>query len=307
MVEREQVIGFLKQKGPSVPNDMKRGLGGDTMLFGAILSELKGRGLVLITHTKLGTSPFYYLPGQEAQLEKLIGHANPKDQKTIEMLKEKKVVRDQTLELFERVSLRQVKDFAKELQVNTANGKMLFWRYFLVSEEEAIEILKKQYNKPQATVKAEEKSEKELTKDIQEKLPETSKQEHTQTKKADQVETKPVGQQQLQTDVSFEPTVFYEEIQAYFKKTEIVVLSSEQIAKNREYEFIISVPSSVGSMEMYCRARNKKKLNEGDVAPALLKAKTKDLPCIFLTSGKFTKKSLELIEKEYKGLLIKNL
>ena len=67
------------------------------------------------------------------------------------------------------------------------------------------------------------------------------------------------------------------------------------------------VPSALGTMDMYVRARSKKKLNEGDVAPALLKAKTKDLPCIFLSNGEFTKKSLLLIEKEYKGLLIKKL
>lgn len=336
MVEHEQVISFLKQKGPSVPNDMKRTLGGDSMFFGAMLSELKSRGKVSITNIKLGTSPFYYLPGQEAQLEKLVQYANPKDQKTIAMLKEKKVVRDQTLELFERVSLRNVKDFAKELHVNTASGKMMFWRYYLVSEPQAIEILKEQYNKPQAQVvptpvptspvetpkvepqKAEVvpeppvkativSSEADLEKIKEEsvkKTPEPLKQSSSPSQKKHEETT---HQQQLSSPPSFESTEFYQDIISYFKDAEITIKSQDQVAKNREYDFVVTVPSAVGSMDMYCRARNKKKLNEGDVAPALLKAKTKDLPCLFLTNGEFTKKALEIIKKEYKGILIKKL
>ncbi|MCB1084333.1 MAG: hypothetical protein KDK61_08475, partial [Simkania sp.] len=110
------------------------------------------------------------------------------------------------------------------------------------------------------------------------------------------------SQQHLSTITPLDKAEFHSQILRYFKDADIILLSQEQIAKNREYEFVVKVPSALGHMEMYCRAKNKKKLNEGDVAPALLKAKTKDLPCIFLSNGDFTKKSLAIIEKEYKGL-----
>lgn len=336
MVEREQIISFLKNKGPSVPNDVKRALGGDTMIFGAMLSELSTRGSVLITNVKKGSSPFYYLPGQEQKLEKLVEFCNPKDQKTIALLKEKKVLRDKSLELFARVSLRQVKDFAKELQVNTAKGMMIFWRYYLISEEDAIEILKKHYNNQSEKKSVEQpvvqpkKIPVHQPKEII--LPIIKKQEFTKEKTEHEKIIVAKEKNIFQTNIvsptessSFEsnslsehqqplPIVhpldkseFHSEILRYFSKINIQIIYQEQLTKNRDYEFVVMVPSAVGSMEMYCRARNKKKLTEGDVAPALLKAKIKDLPCIFLSNGDFSKKSLQVIDKEYKGLILKKL
>ena len=58
---------------------------------------------------------------------------------------------------------------------------------------------------------------------------------------------------------------------------------------------------------MLCRCRNKKRLNESDVAPALLRAKSRDQFLLFLTPGEFTKKSKLLMDQEYKGLTIEQL
>jgi hypothetical protein len=234
-------------------------------------------------------------------------------------------LRDKSLELFERVSLRQIKDFAKELNVNTAQGQMLFWRYYLVSEEEAIEFLKSQYNKPAA-------KKEEAPKEIVQEKPveddflgrveeEIEKKEVVEEKVVEQPKPTPkpvskptpklvvkeASQQQLSIESEFDQTEFSSLVTAYFTEANITIKESEQLSKNREYEYIVTVPSAVGTMDMYVRARNKKKLNEGDVAPALLRAKTKDLPCLFLTNGEFTKKSLALINKEYKGIIIKQL
>ena len=320
MTSKEEIIKVLRAKGPLVPNEIKRtiGTGGDTFIFGAILSELSGRGLVKISSLKKGGSPLYFLPGQEKMLEHFIEYHNPKDQQTIHLLKEKKVLRDRSLELFERVSLRQIKDFAKQFKVKSSQGEELFWRYYLVPAEEAFALLQKKarpqksssqippqpkskQSQPKARIITADEPLQTVSKNLntQPKVPETQK-----TFKEPESSSPPTPNKASKELVK---TPFLTLLENYFSQAGIKVLSQEQISKEREYEFDLIIPSAVGAMKMYCRARNKKKLNEGDVAPALLKAKMKDLPCFFLTTGDFTKKALALIKEQYRGLTIKKL
>lgn len=356
-ISKDEVLSVLKRQGPLVPNDIKRVIKGDTLIFGAILSELSSRGLIRITNVKKGGSPFYYVPGQEKQLEKLVEYLNPKDQKTLRMLKEKKVLQDTTLELFERVSLRQIKDFALPFKLETTKGTLLFWRYYLVSDQEAMAQLNgnlSQQTSPQPTQQAQQQpqatSQQERAPQFtstqrhvaeeqpqaasqsvsqQHPTPQTPKQ-HTSPQKEEPMQpaqkkmpeealqnkgkqneknekTTDDKQQSLAINPALEKTPFYEKVVNYFSDSDISILHEAQLSKDREYDFVVQVPSGIGRIKMLCRARNKKRLNEGDVAPALLKAKTKDLPCLFLTSGDFTKKSKELIAKEYKGVIIKKI
>jgi len=349
VIANEEILKVFKQKGPLVPNDIRKILQGDTMIFGAMLSELASRGFVKISSLKKGSSPFYYLAGQETMLEGLIQFLNPKDQPTVRFLKERKLVRDQGLELFQRVSLRQIKDFAKPLNYQTPQGVLLFWRYYLIPEIEAIRLIDAQFNpKPKEVVQevVQKVEEKPVEKKAEESRPvQTAKiskpVEPIQIKKEvmsqeQPVEQKPIvqekpkpsvplekkppqkpqqvnqseevnSQQHLSMNPGLEKTPFYEVVVRYFQESDITIFSEEQLSKDREYEFIIHVPSGIGRLKMLCRARNKKKLNEGDVATALLKSKMKDMSCLFLTNGDFSKKSLAFITKEYKGVIIRKL
>ncbi|MGM5481431.1 MAG: hypothetical protein ACQESE_03395 [Nanobdellota archaeon] len=341
-VDKNDIITLLKQKGPLVPTEIKSKVGGDTIIVGAILSEQTSKGVIKISHMKRGASPFYYLPGQEAQLEKHKELLDPKDQQTLDMLRERKVLQDASLELFHRVSLRRLKDFAKELNVNTIYGELLFWRYHLTREQEALDILEKRYgNREEKTTKAtapendtvkEHQSQQTQQEDnSQQARTDNAKSRHSDTEESDQesvttsqsttAQAKPISHrdtrrpshsnnadtQQELSGQEFEQTAFYQKAMNYFSNKNIKVLSQAQAAKNREYDFTILVGTDVGELKMFARAKSKKKLNEGDVAPALLKAKTKELPCLFLTDGEFTKKGLKLMEHEYKGLMIDQL
>jgi hypothetical protein len=154
-----------------------------------------------------------------------------------------------------------------------------------------------------------------LKNSINEKRDESKKTESQQTTKKETTKqiknsikhSSSEKQKHLSIEPSLEKTPFYEKVINYFNENEIVLESEEQISKDREYYFIVKIPTAVGYLKMFCSSRNKKKLTQGDVAPALLKAKTKDLPCIFLTNGEFSKKSLELMNKEYSGLIIKHI
>ncbi len=311
MTSKEEVLSALRAKGPLVPNEIRKLVGStDSMIVGAVLSELTSRGMVKISNLKKGGSPFYYLPGQEAQLEKFIEFLNPKDQKTLRLLKEQKVIHDKSQELFMRVSLRQIKDFAIPFELITQQqGSQIFWRYYLVSEEDAVKMVykpKKPVTPPSIPPKEESRPiKKEET--LSQKAPIREVARTSISSDENKSESFKENQKSIPATPRLDKTKFYDEVIVYFKKTNITMISEEQISKDREYDFIIDVPSGVGNLKMFCRARNKKKLTEADVAPALLKAKTKDLPCLFLSNGQFTKKSLALINKEYKGVILKSL
>ena len=388
-ISRDSILQLLEQRGPLVPNEVKKVLGGDTIIIGATLAELSSRKLVKITSIKRGGSPYYYLPGQENQLETIIKHLPPREQEVIEFLKREKVVQDNTLEVFQRAALRQLKDFAKEFKASTLEGEILFWRYFTIPLEEAIAILNERFspkkenkeveteakredlpeNQQQLTSLEEENKTQETTSEevperedtriintVQEVQAEINsaveeenkeveteavtvkdhseeenkvlsedktaseeiinealkKEPSTMETNRSEVETKSDSQRETEQEKiiiepALEETPFYKQILAYFDSKGIKMLSEEQLSKDKEYEFMIEIPSAVGNMTLLCRARNKKRLNESDVAPALLRAKSKNLFCLFLTPGDFTKKSKELIAKEYTGLIIKQL
>src|SRR6056297_2542673 len=107
-IQREDVIGFIKQNGPSVTNDLRKKFKVESFIVGAVLSEMTSNGLSKITKMKKGSSPFYYLPGQEDKIEHLVQYLDPKDKDTVIWLKEKKVVPDANQETIKRVSLRKL-------------------------------------------------------------------------------------------------------------------------------------------------------------------------------------------------------
>lgn len=317
VIDRDQIVQLLRSKGPLVPNEIKKVMGLDTFILGAILSELSSKGIVKITHLKKGGSPFYYLPSQEKQLEKFLEYLNPKDQKTVHLLKEYRVMQDDGQELFIRVSLRQIKDFAIPFIVQTKEGPLNFWRYYLISEPEALTILKERFapkQKPNPTPKSQPElvvEKKQVSTTVSDTSLKSVERNPVDQKKSTQIQSQKEptyeSQKELVVEANLEETPFYKQIIKFFKENNIILLSEECISKNKEYDFVVHVQSGIGNLKLFCRARNKKKLNEGDVAPALLKARMKDLSCLFLTPGEFTKKSLVLFEKEYKGLIIKKL
>ncbi len=327
-VQREDVLNLMKRMGPIVPVELRKKLKADTFLIGAVLSELASRGLVKLTNLKKGSSPFYYLPGQENLIETLIPFLNEKDQRTANWLKEVKVIPDKNLDLLKRVSLRKITDFAKPLKAIDSNGmEVLFWRYYSYPEEDAIDFLKngpkKEENSEQPLVQEENSEEPQIEHIVHRK---ESQPEPIQTKLVQEekfvenvLDQKPINQkikESISKDLqkphseipepSFSQTAFYKKVIDFFKEKEISVIRQDEISK-KEYEFLIKVPSNIGKIVMLARAKDKKKLNESDVAPALLASKMIDVSCLFLITGEFTKKSLKEIDKLYTGLIVSHL
>ncbi len=143
-IDREVLLKLVKERSPVLPLDLKRALNqGDSLLLGAMLSELVARKLVKITHVKLGGSPYYYDPEKPESIEKAASNLNEKDYRTYNLLKESKVLRDDEHDALTRVSLRNIKDYAINVPFTTPDGVQLsFWRYYLVTEAEAVPLIR---------------------------------------------------------------------------------------------------------------------------------------------------------------------
>ena len=217
-----------------------------------------------------------------------------------------------------------IKDYAKPLTVTAGAQQLLFYKYFLVDDAEAETLIKSALGlapkEPEKIKKAEERPiEKKETKEKEEKkepvketrreekkesvekatpehTPETPKKERVEKKKAPKSE-RPVEQQTLahaeNAPAALPKDEFLKKISDYCAKSGIVIKSAAVLKKNADLDLVIVVPSPVGAVEYYCKARAKKKSSEQDIAAALEQGMQRKLATIYLTTGEVGKKGKE--------------
>jgi hypothetical protein len=293
----ERVLQFVREKGPLLPIHIVKELGGNTILIGAILSTLSEKGFVKVSCAKVGGSPLYYVNGQEEKLEILYKYLHEKEQKAYNLLKETKLLKDNSLDPVMRVALRAIKDFAKPLEVNIKNETELFWKWHLISSEEAESLIKQQLNLTKETKdKKEIKEEKDQSKQIQK----------TESEKKDEKQKSEVETKKDRFKGKKEKSNFSEVLADYFEKNNIEVLEKEKM-KAKEIDFLVKVPSAIGHSMFYCKAKDKKTINEGDLSTAYVQGESKKLPVLFLTTGELSKKAKEMLERQFKNFVVKKI
>ncbi len=142
MVVAEEVYNYIKEKGAVLPVNVAEYFNIETLFASAFLSELRSKGLIKVSHLKVGGSPLYYVEEKKEELENYVDNLHEKEQKTLAMLKSKKILEDIKLDLIDRVALRKLKDFAIPLNVKIGYENRLFWKYYLLSDLEAEQIIK---------------------------------------------------------------------------------------------------------------------------------------------------------------------
>ena len=140
---RFKVLEFIRRGGPVLPVQISREIGSNLIMAGAVLSELLRNKQINISSAKVGSSPVYYVNGQETKLSMLYKYLNEKERKVYDLLKKKKVLMDKKLEPYQRVALRELKDFAKMIKVNDQD---IFWRWYLIDNQEAGSLVKNLLN-----------------------------------------------------------------------------------------------------------------------------------------------------------------
>ena len=352
--QREIALNHLKLYGPSLPVQISKALNTNILFAAAVLSELTSAKKALYSHAAIGGSKVYYLPGQEAALgEKLYPSLKGKEKEAYELLQTSKVLRDVELLPWQRVALRDLKDFAVPLTVSLGTTAELFWRFHLLSDEDAKpyiegyivhegavpskEIIKeivkepvkeelRQTEPPTPSLKetqlyeeqettlqelkqqlqslAEEKQElAEMKKNLREELLKEMKPQDV--KPPFEENTKQVVFVGAPEEKQKKPEgKFYMKIKEYLGEHHIEILKEEMIKKDKEFDLIVRIPTPLGLLTYYLKARDKKAINEADISLAHSEGQMKKLPCVFLATGKMNKKAAQLVEQKLQGQVL---
>ena len=335
MFNEQKVLDAMKLQGPVIPIKIAKVLGTDTIMASAVLSNLLSSKKIKISKLKVGGTPVYYLPGQESKLQDFENHLNEKDKNTVVLLRHKKIIRDKEAEPLTRVSLRQVKDFAVPLQVNINGNRELFWKWYLLSNQEAEQILKLMLEPPKKEAKQEIKPEakqeppkqyvaptlvyktpkpmneikptqpkQEIKPEVQQEIPknliETKKEEKPEpvVKRIVQKVLKPRAKEKPKDD-------FFKKVNSHFSRKEISIIK-EISKKKTEADYIVKIPSPVGELEYFCRVKDKKKISDTDLDAVFAHGQLLKLPIILMIHGELSKKAQEKL-KDYKLIKIKKL
>lgn len=133
---KEHILKTFRTRGPCLPAHIASEIKMSILFTSAFLSELLGERKLKISNLRVGSSPIYFLPGTEPQLEKYTQHIKGKEKEAYLRLKEKKFLKDSKQEPAIRVALREIKDFAIPFQKENE----IIWRYFTILESEYKEI-----------------------------------------------------------------------------------------------------------------------------------------------------------------------
>jgi len=318
MLDQDRILQFISMSGPTTPSKVAKLINTDSLLASAHLSDLISQKKVKVSNLKIGGTPLYYIPGQEEQLYKFAhGNINPKDFEVLEFLKEKKILREQELELLPRVALRGLKDFAVPFNVTMHGETGLFWKFYLVSDEERDQLVRQMLvpvarevtkqvapvDKESTPMLMEEEYERvsAQTKLIAEEPVRTERREESSAGGKREVEEK--VQEKHMAKVKEKPRkkkvvedTFSEDMEAFFKRLKIIIEQKETLRKNAEMNYLVKVPSVVGQMKYFCKAKNKSKCDERDLSAAYMEAQMKKLPLLFLYTDELNKKAQEMME-----------
>jgi len=343
MDHRESLLNIVKEKGPLLPAQINKELHTNVLFASAMLAEMVDQKKIRLTFMKVGGSPLYYCEGQEPLLEKYSHKLADNDYRTFELLKKSRIIRDRDMDPQTRVSLREIKDFAVPLEVTADGFSDLFWKYYLISDDEAKSMITEYIN---SRIQAEESAKQEAKpKEVQATISDTGIKEPVQEQKlpprpVDSVSMNALDESAL-SEFAYEPGVsfstsidtdekvkldkkpavvqetlmapfpqddkFFAKVKSFFDSSGIQMTEFSIVKKSLEYDFVISLPSNVGSLTYYCKAKSKSKISDSDLSTAFVKGQIKRLPVLFLTPGELTKSAKELASKEFKSMFVRKI
>jgi len=304
-MDYRQKILSLVQSAPVLPTQVGKALGIDSLMSGAMLSEMVSKGLIRVSRFKVGGSPLYFAPSHPEHLCDFITNLNEKDQRTVRLLEEKGVLRDQGQDPLVRVGLQQLRDFAIPLMVQYGEKEELFYKWFLLSEDAAREKIRELID-PQETKPA---PKIDATNTQQEERPESTKPEESSDpalpREVESSQRQVRGASRPVQNRSSKDSDILAQAESFFVDNNIAIVQKDVLKKN-DIDFMLALPSPVGPLRYFCKVRGKKRIADADLSNAYVQGQLKKLPVLFLTSGELSKSARELLPK-LKGVVVKQL
>src|SRR3989344_5074183 len=289
---RTKTIDYVHRYGPLLPIQISKELNTNLIFAGAILSELVSRKSLVITHVKKGGSPFYYCKGQEEKLQNLSSNLGSKEKEIYNLLKENQVLMDINLEAWQRVAIREIKDYAYKIDYNFDGKPFVFWKWYLLNEEEAINLIKEGIE-----TKEEDSMELEIPLKIEESKIDIDSNEPLAIEISEEVKT---NKEENKIDID-------KLMSDYFNNNNIKVLGSHMIRKNSEINYEVEIKSDLGYLKYLAKFKNKKVINDKDLNSALNEGINLGIPAILLSNGMLNKKGREFLSKKSTFIMFKKL
>ncbi len=320
---------------------------GDSFTIGAVLSELKGAGKVKVSNTKRGGPFYYipehadkltkliqYLGEKDRRTAELLkqkqilkdDEQEPLARVSLRQVKDFAVplevkTKDGTVLFWKwyQLQTKEAEPLIKQALGITPKQTKPAEQPAPIQEEQSKEASPTEPSQDarQSPEQAPQKSTRQAPKPATQEQSEAVKHEHTKAAEPEMQEEsgseEPSGTPEAvpaktllkqQDDTGDD---FLKQVLEYFAEKRIQVIAKEVQRKNSDIEFEISVPTAVGRVTYFCKAKNKKKSNDGDLSNAYVQGQMKKLPVIYLTTGDVTKKAKEKLNHEFKGLLLVQL
>jgi hypothetical protein len=286
---KERIVNIIKEKGPSLPVQVARTINVSPLFTSVFLSELYEDSKLRMSHMKIGSSSLYLLPGQEPQLENFIEHLNPREKDAFFLIKKELVLEDEKQTPVIRVALRAIKDFALPFKLTINSAEKIFWKYSLLSDEEARTKLNYLIN---PLLPLPEKPKPNLPEAVQ--LPPAEEEKEEDNEDSEAPKEKPKKKKAPSSD-------FSDRLKEYLLAKEVEILETI-LEKKKEFVAKVRTDTLFGKQEYYLMAKDKKKINETDLVLASQKAQAEKMPALILCPGEIDKKAIQFA-KDWRNLI----
>ena len=263
---KNKILSTISIRGPSLPVQISKAINMSLLFTSAFLSELFSEKKVKISNLRIGSSPLYFIEGQEEKLENFIEHLNQREKEAFILLKKEKILDDEKQTPVVRVALREIKDFAVPINIKSNEGIKLFWKFFTTTEEEIKNIFQ---------------------------MKEPTKEEIISPKKEVEEIKEIIKEKKQKTEIK-EESNFSKKIKDYIssKDIEITDILTE---KKKELKAKIRIDIIFGKQEFLLIAKDKKKLFEKDLISLTEEIKNEKLPLYIIIPGDLDKKAKEYL------------
>ena len=327
----QQILDMMKVRGAIIPAQIAKDIHKDLMMTSAILSELSSKKKVKVSHLKIGGTPLYYLEGQEAQLQKFSDRLDPKEKTAFTLLSQQKIAREEELNPVMKFLMRKIKDFAIPLEVTYNNQTEIFWKWYLLPNDDAELMIKQKLGllprpKP-ASMMGEALTQKPIPPVMPKPQPRPAPRPVQRPmpvpvpkiiQRAPEQKPKPVEvstpesvaapdvapQQSLAVLPEAPPSSLLGQMKSFFEGKQIKVVLYIPPQKKSEEECIIHIPTPVGMLAYLCVGHAKKTLGEAEITSAFAKGQLRKLPVLLLSKAKASKKVTERLEKDFKSITL---
>ena len=267
---REKILNYISENGPTLPVDIVKLTGGDSLISNAYLSELVSSKEILKSDELVGTANIYYLPGQEDKLKNKLSELID-FKKTPKNFQTKKVV--ETPELIKRRE-----EFNNRLKL-------------IEDREKKEKIIEKPKNIIKKII------------EIPKKLP-TLEEKNLQINDSEKIIEKPrkiINKIVKKVKPDFKKPNYDNNSSLYYSAINFLENSNEIISKNMIDEnsgtCVIKVKSSVGPIKFYVNIINKKRLTKSDIAEKYAESIEKKMPVIIITNATIANTSKKYLKE----------